>query len=336
VTVTSKRWILSQRPASAPSPSDLEFTEAGLPDPKPGEFLARTVYLSLDPAQRISMSDRTQYAPPVEVGSVMRGFSLSQIVVSRNPNFSAGDFIRAAGGWQDYWIGSDGVKLDTRIGSLEDHMSLLGITGATAYFCLLEAGQPKAGETVVVSSAAGAVGSLAGQIAKLKGCRVVGIAGSNEKCLHVVNALGFDACVNYKSPTFSADLTEACPGGIDVNFENVGGAVLDTVLPMMNLHGRIAICGLISTYNEEGPVRGPLNFDLTLMRRLVIRGFLIGDYWPRMNEAAQALSSWRADGRIHNSVHVIDGGISYALEAITVLFQGGNFGKVLLKVSEPA
>lgn len=335
MTDMNQQWILKQRPKAQPTMEDLQLVETPVPAPAEGEFLARTVYLSLDPAQRISMSDRTQYSLPVEVGAVMRGFSLSQIVESCTPDFAVGDFIRAPGGWRTHWTGVAGDKVSLDIAPLEDHMSLLGVTGSTAYFGLLENGAPQVGETVVVSAAAGAVGSIAGQIAKIKGCRVVGIAGSDEKCRHVVEALGFDACVNYKSGAFSADLAEACPDGIDVYFENVGGEVLDIILTLMNNHGRIPICGLISTYNRTEPLPGPYNFDHILMKRLIVRGFLIGDYFHRMGESVAQLAQWKSEGRIVSNVHIVEGGIAKAMDALSMLFTGANTGKVLLKVSEP-
>lgn len=332
---TRREWRLRRRPVGAPTDADLELVTQPMPEPADGEFLARTLWLSLDPTHRISMSDRTQYAPPVQIGEVIGAGSLSQIVASRAPGFEPGDIIRGRGGWTSHWIGRQGSRIDPSQGALTDHLSLLGMTGATAYFGLLDVGRPQPGETVVVSAAAGAVGSIVGQIARIKGCRVVGIAGSEEKCAHVVATLGFDACVSHRSPTLAEDLAAACPNGIDVDFENVGGAVLDAILPLMNLHGRIVVCGLISTYNSEGPVIGPKHFDLVLMHRLRVQGMLVSDFLDRLPEATADLARWKAEGLIHQDLHLVEGGIEKAPEALDVILSGGNTGKVLLHVADP-
>ncbi len=328
----NRQWILKKRPVGGIKPGDLELLESPVPTPAKGEVLTRTIYLSLDPTNRIWMSDMEQYMPPVQIGEVMRGGTLSVVEESNNPEFKPGDIVSGVGGWQEYAIANMAQKVPGDA-PLSTYMSVLGMTGATAYFGLLDVGQPKAGETVVVSAAAGAVGSIVGQIAKLKGCRVVGIAGSDEKCRHVVEDFGFDACINYKTENVSAALKRECPKGIDVDFENAGGEILDAVLENINLKARIALCGLISTYNAEGPVPGPYNFANILMKRARVEGFIIIDYWPRLGEFYTDMSKWLAEGKIKHDVTVVKG-IDKALDALDMLFTGGNTGKLLLQVSD--
>ncbi len=328
----NRQWILKRRPVGEIRPGDLALVETQVPEPGAGQFLARTVYLSLDPTNRIWMSDMEQYMPPVQLGEVMRGGTLSVVEESRNPAFQKGDIISGIAGWQEYAVLDGGQKLPPGV-PLTASMSVLGMTGATAYFGLLDIGQPKPGETVVVSAAAGAVGSIAGQIAKLKGCRAVGIAGSDEKCRHVVERLGFDACINYRREDVAAALKRECPNGIDIDFENVGGEIFEAVLANINLKARIVLCGLISGYNDAEAPRGPANFANVLMKRARIEGFIILDYFPRLAEFYGAMGQWVAEGRIKYDVHVAKG-IENALSALNLLFTGGNTGKLLLQVSE--
>jgi len=295
-------------------------------------MLVRTVYLSLDPAQRISMGETVQYAQPVQLGTVMRGTTLCVVEESRHSGFRKGDIVIGAGGWQEFSILADGRKIETPKAPLTAYMSVLGITGATAYFGVLDVARPKAGETVVVSAAAGAVGSIAGQIAKILGCRVVGLAGSDAKCRYVVDNLGFDACINYRNEDVTAALKHKCPDGIDVDFENVGGEILDAVLANINLKARIALCGLIATYNAQESAYVSKNFANLLMKRVRLEGFIIGDFAGRFSEAFDALEAWLKSGRMKYSVQLVEG-IANAPSALQLLFSGGNTGKLLMKIS---
>jgi NADPH-dependent curcumin reductase CurA len=330
---SNKQWILKRRPVGEIKPGDLELVERPVPAPGPGQFLARTLYLSLDPTNRIWMSDMDQYMPPVEIGDVMRGGTLSVVEDSNNPDFHKGDIVSGVVGWQEYGVLDGGQKIPRGPAPLTAYMSALGMTGATAYFGLLDIGQPKAGETVVVSAAAGAVGSIVGQIAKIKGCRVVGIAGSDEKCRHVVNDFGFDACINYKKENVAAALKRECPNGIDIDFENAGGEILEAVMDNLNMKARIVLCGMISGYNAEGPIPGPRNFANILMKRARVEGFIIIDYLPRLAEFYRDVPAWVGEGKIKYDVHIVKG-VDQALVALNLLFTGGNTGKLLLQLSE--
>jgi NADPH-dependent curcumin reductase len=336
---SNRQWRLKQRPVGEIKPGDLELTEAPKPIPGKGEMLVRNIYLSLDPTNRIWMSDMEQYMPPVAIGDVMRGGTLGVVEQSNAEDFAVGDIVMPGmGGWQDYSIGSAGgpfpaQKLPKIPGvPLSTFMSALGFTGATAYFGLLDLGKPQPGETVVVSAAAGAVGQIVGQIAKLKGCRVVGLAGSDEKCRYAVKELGFDACINYKKENVAQALKRECPKGIDVDFENVGGEILDAVLANVNLKARIALCGLISQYNAKGPVPGPYNFTNILMKRVRVEGFIIIDYVPRLGEFAAQMAQWLMEGKIKDRVDIHDG-LENAVTTLGQLFTGGNTGKLLVRVS---
>ncbi len=334
----NRQWRLKRRPVGDLKPGDLELVEAPKPVPGPGEVLVRHVYLSLDPTNRIWMSDMEQYMPPVELGDVMRGGALGVVEASNDPGFAPGDLVMPGmSGWQDYSIArGDGPlplrKLPKIPGlPITSFMSALGATGATAYFGLLDCAQPKAGETIVVSAAAGAVGQIVGQIGKIKGCRVVGIAGSDEKCRYVVDELGFDACINYKTEDVGAALDRHCPKGIDVDFENVGGSIFEAVLARMNKFGRIALCGLISGYNATEIPPGPANFQLILMKSLTVRGFIVIDFIPRFQEAAMQLGAWMMEGKIKDRVTVVEG-LERAPEHLKLLFTGGNTGKLLVRI----
>ncbi len=332
----NRQWRLAARPAGRIEPSDFEWREEPVPEPGPGQFLVRNIYLSLDPANRGWMSDRVSYISPVPIGSVMRGLAIGVVEQSRHPGFRDGDLVQGMLGWQDYLV-TDGAGLSRlpRISGLPltAYLGLLGHIGMTAYFGLLEIGKPRAGETLVVTSAAGAVGSLAGQIGKIKGCRVVGIAGSDDKCRWITQELGFDGAINYKTERVEERLRELCPDGIDIDFENVGGRILDAILRLINVKARIVICGLISQYNATEPVPGPYNFLNVLIRRARIEGFIILDYMDRLEEMTDEMIRWHRDGKIRYRVDVVEG-LENAAAAINKLFDGTNQGKLLVKVSE--
>jgi len=336
----NQQWLLTQRP-DGPITSDLfAWHEEAVPEPTDGQVLVRTIYLSLDPANRIWMNDEDSYMPPVGVGDVMRGLALGVVETSRDPGFAAGDLVQGAWGWQRY-AAIDAKLLRGRIPPdegvpLTAYMAVAGSIGFTAYFGLLDLGQPKPGETVVVTAAAGAVGSMVGQIAKIKGCRAVGIAGSDAKCRWLTEELGFDAAINYRSDDVPAALDAACPDGIDVVFENVGGPVFDHILERINFHARIALCGLIAQYNATDPVPGPYNFHRLLYKSARVEGFIVVDFAARFGEARAELVQWLRDGKLNYRVDVVDG-LENAPTAINKLFDGSNSGKLIVKVSdEPA
>ncbi len=334
---SNRQWVLRNRPVGEISPGDLELVDAPKPEAGDNEILIRTIYLSLDPTNRIWMSDMDQYMPPVEIGDVMRGGTLGVVEQSNLAGFDVGDIVvPGLGGWQDYTV-SDGTgvsKIPAGLGiPLDAFMSVLGATGMTAFFGLLDIGQPKPGETVVVSAAAGAVGSTVGQIAKIKGCRAVGLAGTDEKCKWVVDELGFDACINYKKENVLDALKRECPDGIDVYFENVGGEILDAVLTLINQNARIPLCGLISTYNADGDVPGPYMFRNILMKRVRVEGFIIIDFLDRFAEGQTQMGQWLAEGKLKYRTDIVDG-LETAPTALGRLFTGENIGKLLVKVSE--
>jgi len=335
----NRQFRLRARPSGRIKPSDFQLVETPVPEPAAGEALVRTLYLSLDPTNRIWMSDVEQYMPPVALGEVMRGGGLGEVVASRNPAYEVGDLVTGLVGWQDFLL-TDGsgmgalTKLPKGLPiALPSLLGGVGITGITAYFGLLEIGRPEPGETVVVSAAAGATGSVAGQIAKIRGCRVVGIAGGRSKCDWLTQELGFDAAVDYKAPGWQQALAAACPSGVDVDFENVGGEIMDEVLARMNLNGRVALCGMISGYNADEPMRG--RFDAILMKRLTVRGFIVIDFAPRFTEAALQLAQWTLEGKLKHRETIVDG-LENAPTAINRLFDGDNVGKLLVKVAEPS
>ncbi len=340
MTAVNRQWRLTRRPVGDIAEGDLTLVESPVPEPREGEILVRNLLLSLDPTNRIWMSDMDQYMPPVEIGDVMRGGTLGVVAASRHPKFQEGDIVLPGlGNWQDYVVvpGDGAGKVPAGLGvPLDAWMSVLGMTGATAYFGLLDIGQPQPGETVVVSAAAGAVGSVVGQIAKIKGCHVVGIAGADDKCRWVTEDLGFDACINYKTEPVLERLRETCPNGIDVNFENVGGEILDAVLTHINVGGRIALCGLISSYNATEPVPGPYMFRNILMKRVRCEGFIITDYLPRIGEALQEMGGWMMEGRLKYKTDIVEG-LENAPGAVQRLFTGANTGKLLVRIApDPA
>ncbi|WP_431825233.1 NADP-dependent oxidoreductase [Burkholderia sp. F1] len=334
----NRRIVLNSRPAGAPTPDNFRTEAGAVPTPGPGQVLLRTIWLSLDPYMRGRMSDAPSYAPPVALGDVMVGGTVSQVVASNLPAFRAGDLVVDMGGWQDYAL-SDGTGLFP-LGRDFAHPSyalgVLGMPGFTAYHGLLKIGEPKAGETVVVAAASGAVGAVVGQIAKLKGCRVVGIAGGADKCAYVTGTLGFDACVDHRDADFARKLADACPDGIDVYFENVGGAVFDAVLPLLNIGARVPVCGLIAHYNDAELPAGPNRLSLltsTLLRKRVrMQGFIILDHFAEGYAAfLKDMGEWVAAGNVKAREDVVDG-LGAAPDALIGLLAGKNFGKVVVRV----
>ncbi len=334
----NRQITLNSRPVGAPSPDNFRLVESAVPVPAAGQVLLRSLFLSLDPYMRGRMSDAASYAASVAVGEVMVGGTVSRVEVSQHPDYQAGDLVVAFGGWQDYALSdSTGLtKLDPAMAHPSLALGALGMPGFTAYMGLLDIGQPKAGETVVVAAASGAVGSMVGQIAKLQGCHVVGIAGGSKKCLSVVDELGFDACIDHRSPDFAAQLAAACPKGIDVYYENVGGAVFDAVLPLLNAAARVPVCGLIAHYNDtalpEGPDRLGLLTRTLLTKRIKMQGFIIfDDYGHRYPEFFAQMSNWIKDGKIKFREDVVDG-LENAPQAFIGLLEGKNFGKLIVRI----
>jgi NADPH-dependent curcumin reductase CurA len=331
-----KRWVLRNRPAGEIKPTDLELVEEPIRDLADGEVLIRTLYLSLDPTNRIWMSDQDQYMPPVQIGETMRGGSLGIVERSRSDRFKQGDVVNAGlGGWATHSIANGAFLMPAPQlpgVPLTAYMSVLGATGLTAWYGMCDFGKPQAGETVVVSAAAGAVGSIAGQIAKLKGARVIGIAGGKAKCDWLTGELGFDGAIDYKNEDVGAALDRLCPNGVDVNFENVGGAIMDAVVARMNNFGRMPLCGMISTYNDDSRPAGPSDFVRILMHRLTVRGFIVTDFLPRAGEAMAELIPWVTEGKLKWKVHV-DQGLEGAMDSLQRLFTGNHDGKLLIQVS---
>jgi len=329
-------WRLRNRPTGNITDETLSLEIENIPEPKDGECLFRLNYLSLDPTNRIWMSDQVQYMPPVAIGDPMRGVVCGTVLKSKSTAFKEGDVVSGIGSWSDFQIGTpESVGLLGEVGttSIMDAFATLALVGPSAYFCLLDIGVPKAGETVVVSAAAGAVGSIVGQIAKIKGCHVVGLAGSDEKCRWIKKELGFDEAINYKTENIPEALAHACPNGIDIYFDNVGGAILDECLKLMNLYGRIPTCGLISQYNSTEPVPGPYNYGLILMHRLKIQGFIILDYLDRFAEANAAIIKWMSEGKIKIRLDVSDG-LESAVKSVKKLYTGENTGKLIVRVKD--
>ena len=333
MALTNHKFLLAARPVGMPKPSDWTFTEEPAREPKEGELLVQLLYISLDPAMRMWINDSRSYLPPVGIGEVMRGLGLGIVTASRNPNFAVGDHVSGSFGVQEYAI-TDGRgirKVDAKIAPLPKYLSVLGMPGMTAYFGLLDTGQPKPGETVVVSAAAGAVGSIVGQIAKIKDCRVVGIAGGAEKCHYISHELGLDAALDYKSEDVKQSLREHCPEGIDVYFDNVGGAILEAALAQIKLHARIVICGAISQYCNTGPVTGPGNYLSLLSNRATMKGMLVLDYVDRYTQAGAEMANWMAAGRLKSREDIVEGLETFP-ETLLKLFTGENTGKLMLKV----
>jgi len=338
----NRRIVLASRPVGMPTPENFRLEEVTVPSPGPDQLLLRTIWLSLDPYMRSRMSTAASYAKPVELGDPMVGGAVCEVVESEADGFRPGDVVLAYTGWQEWSVAEARAvqKLDPKAFPVSLALGTLGMPGMTAYVGLVDIGQPKAGETVVVSAASGAVGSVVGQIAKIKGCRAVGIAGGRDKCDYVVNTLGFDACVDYKAPDFAQALAAACPDGIDVYFDNVGGSVADECIRLTNDFARIPVCGRIANYNDTqlppGPDRVPWLMGLALVRRLKIQGFIVSDHWNRQEAFRQDVGGWLKEGRIRYREDVVDG-LEKAPEAFIGLLQGRNFGKLLVRVGpDPA
>lgn len=335
MTATNRQVRLASRPAPGPLRAEnFSIEDHPIAEPGDGQFRVKIAYVSLDPAMRGWVNAAKSYVAPVGIGDVMRAYAVGIVDASNHPDFAVGQAVQGLFGVQQYAI-SDGtrvVKVNPDQAPLERWLGGLGMPGWTAYFGLLDVGQPKPGDTVVVSAASGAVGSIVGQIAKIKGCRAVGIAGGPDKCRFVTDVLGFDACVDYKAGNLAEALAAACPDGIDVDFENVGGEILDTVLPLMNVHGRIAVCGLISAYTATSAPPGPRNLRAVLTQRLKMQGLIVFDWVERFDEAIAQLGAWHAEGRLAIREDVRDGGVDAFVDVANLLFSGGNNGKLVLKV----
>jgi NADPH-dependent curcumin reductase len=341
--MTNRRVLLKSRPVGEPKSTDFEIADSPVPKPQDGEILVRTIWLSLDPYMRGRMNDVKSYAASVELGQPMVGGTVGEVVESRDAAFGPGDFVLSYGGWQTYHVAKSAgarvaafgpMKLDPSAAAISTALGVLGMPGMTAYVGLYDLGQPKPGETVVVSAAAGAVGSVVGQLAKIRGCRAVGIASSREKCEYALKELGFDACVSYRVPDLAAVLRDACPNGIDVYFDNVGGDVLKAVLRLVNPFARIPLCGIISQYNATELPAGP-NLAPVLVNRVTIRGFIVSDHVDRMPQFLADCGRWVREGRVKYREDIVEG-LDRAPEAFIGLLRGRNLGKMLVKVgSDP-
>ncbi|TMK03258.1 MAG: NADP-dependent oxidoreductase [Alphaproteobacteria bacterium] len=333
---SAKRVVLASRPVGEPKASDFRFEDYTLPTPGEGQVLLRTVWLSLDPYMRGRMSEGPSYAAPVPIGGVMEGGTVCEVIASNNPSFAKGDIVLAHTGWQTHAL-SDGRglrKIDAKLGPVSTAVGVLGMPGMTAYTGLLEIGKPQPGETVVVAAASGAVGSAVGQIAKIKGARAVGIAGGKEKCDYVKRELGFDDCLDHRDPNLAAKLKEACPKGIDVYFENVGGAVFEAVFPLLNAFARIPVCGLIAQYNDteaKVPKWASSMMVSVLRKRLTIRGFIVSDFAARHADFLRDMSAWLREGKVKHREFITEG-LDSAPGAFMGLLKGANFGKQLVRV----
>jgi hypothetical protein len=339
--LTNHQFRLAARPVGMAKATDWSQTTEPVRELADGEILVKALYLSLDPAMRGWMNEGKSYIRPVAIGEVMRAGGIGEVVASKSPRFAVGDTVSGAIGVQNYWIGAadDKVagfyKVDGRAAPLPKYLNALGMPGMTAYFGLLDVGMPKAGETVVVSGAAGAVGQTVGQVAKQKGCRVVGIAGGKDKCDFVVKELGFDACIDYKGGSVKDGLKEHCPNGVDIYFDNVGGEILDTVLTRINMKARIIICGAISQYNNTTPVKGPANYLSLLVNRARMEGIVVFDNVARFPQAAAEMAGWMKAGQFHTREDIVEG-LEKFPETLQMLFDGKNFGKLILQVAKPS
>ena len=337
--INNRRILLASRPHGTPTSENFALDIQPIAQPAAGQVLFRTRYLSLDPYMRGRMSDAPSYAAPVEIGDVMVGGAVSRVEASNHPEFQVGDWVLANSGWQDYTLsdGSGVRNLGPQLSHPSRALGVLGMPGFTAYMGLLDIGQPKAGETLVVAAASGAVGSVVGQIGKLKGCKVIGIAGGSEKCRYVVEELGFDACIDHKATDFAQQLEKVCVEGIDIYYENVGGAVFDAVLPLLNPRARIPVCGLIARYNDtglpDGPDRLPLLQSIILRKRIRMQGFIIfDDYGHLFGDFLQQMTQWVDQGKIKFREDLVDG-LENAPQAFIGLLEGKNFGKLVIRVS---
>ncbi|MES2321668.1 MAG: NADP-dependent oxidoreductase [Pseudomonadota bacterium] len=334
----NQQFRLAARPVGLPKRSDWEQINEAVRDIADGEIVVKALYLSLDPAMRGWMNEGKSYIRPVAIGEVMRAGGVGVVVASKSDKFAVGDHVSGGIGVQNYWVGAANdktggfYKIDPRMAPLTAWLNVLGMPGMTGYFGLIESGLPKAGDTVVVSGAAGAVGMTVGQVAKHLGCRVVGIAGGKDKCDFVVNELGFDACIDYKNADVKDGLKEHCPKGVDIYFDNVGGDILDTVLTRINLKARIVICGAISQYNNTTAMKGPSNYLSLLVNRARMEGIVVFDYADRYHLGVAAMAKWMQEGTFKSKEDVVDGLENFP-EALLMLFEGKNFGKLCLKVA---
>lgn len=331
----NRQVLLAKRPKGLPDDSTFQFVETDIPEPGEGEVLVRTLYLSVDPYMRGRMSDAKSYAEPFKVGEPLTGGVVGEVVKSNAKNLSVGDIVTARLDWADYSVAKEDYvrKVDPNAAPITTALYVMGMPGLTAYFGLLDIGKPKEGETIVVSGAAGAVGSIVGQIAKLKGCRVVGIAGSEEKIAYLKDELGFDAVVNYKTTdNIREELKAACPDGIDVYFDNVGGEITDAVISLLNFHARVALCGQIAHYNDTKIEMGPRFLPYILKHSILIKGFIVSDYADRQEEGMNDLAQWLKEGKIKYKENIVEG-LENAPDAFLGLFRGDNLGKQLVKVS---
>jgi NADPH-dependent curcumin reductase len=332
---TNHQVRLAAHPAGLPIATDWEFTSEAVPTPGPGQFVVAVSHLSIDPAMRGWMNAGRSYIAPVEIGAVMRAGGIGRVTASEHPGFAVGDYVSGVFGVQEYGV-SDGrgvIKLDTEVASPTTYLGALGMTGLTAYFALLDVGRPKPGDVVVVSGAAGAVGSVAGQIAKIKGCRVIGIAGGPEKCRAVVEEFGFDAAIDYRAGDLRKALREHAPRGVDVYFDNVGGEILDTVLTCIARGARIIICGAVSQYNEARD-RGPANYMMLLVARASMTGMLVFDYADQYPQAMAEMVGWYRAGQLVSREHIVHGGVRDFPDTLLMLFEGKNTGKLILALDE--
>ena len=328
------KFLLAARPVGMPKRSDWTYTEEPVPEPEEGELVVQLLYISLDPAMRMWINEARSYLPPVGIGEVMRALGLGVVTASRNPRFAVGDHVTGAFGMQEYAL-TDGRgvrKVDAKLAPLSKYLSVLGMPGMTAYFGLLDTGQPKPGESVVVSAAAGAVGSVVGQIARIKGCRVIGIAGGREKCTYIAQELGFDAAIDYKNEDVKKALRKHCPNSIDVYFDNVGGAILDAALAQIGMGARIVICGAISQYCSTVPVAGPSNYLSLISNRAIMKGMLVLDYVDRYAQAGAEMGAWMAAGKLKSREDIVEGLETFP-ETLLKLFKSENSGKLMLKVA---
>jgi len=333
-TESHRRFVLAARPSGEPRESDFRIESAPLRQPGAGEIAARVAFLSVDPYMRSRMRDAPSYAPPVGLGETMTGAGVARVTASHHPAFSAGDWIAGITGWQSHWVGEPRgfFRIDPELAPPSAYLGVLGHTGLTAYFGLLDIGHPKPGETLVVSGAAGAVGSIAGQIGKIHGCRVVGVAGADEKVRWVVNELGFDAAFNYKTVSdYRRHLAPLCPAGIDIYFDNTGGPVSDAVMALLNVKARIAVCGQISQYNLEEAASGPRLDWLLIVKRARKEGFLVTDYAARFPEGRAALAAWLREGRLQHREHFVDG-FENTPRAFLDMMRGENIGKTIVRL----
>lgn len=332
----NKQLILKKRPIGIPDENTWELKEANIPEPKEGEVVIKTEYISLDPAMRGWMDDSKSYIPPVGIGEVMRAGTIGIVIKANNhPQFKEGDVLTGWGGVQQYiqTSGKGHFKVDTTQVPMSKYLGALGMPGMTAYFGILDVGQIQEGDIVLISGAAGAVGSVAGQIAKIKGCTVIGIAGGKEKCDHVVNELGFDSCIDYKNESITKALKEHCPDGIDVYFDNVGGEILDAALARLRMHAHVVICGAISQYNNTTPIKGPSNYLSLLVNRATMQGMVVFDYADRYAVAGMEMGQWMMQGKLKSEEDIYEG-IENFHSTFARLFSGNKRGKLLLKISE--